>query len=261
MACTATYFDRNTLEVRNYDDYYPYLAKYGLSDVQYEVSIRRRSVARQIQEIGELVAGRRLLDVGAGPGYFCAVAKECGWSAVAVEVSEPAINVGRRMLGVEYVELDSIDDGQLDVVACRHVVEHIEWPSEFLGLLVRKLCSGGILVIHVPHQEPLSFWLRNRLGSCLQLKRDTHCALYVPDHLTGFTRKSLGCLMNRVGCDPVFVKSRSMWSKYYDPFFLRGLLKNHRYGALMKQCVRHVIENVGVLVGRGDWIVGYFRKA
>ena len=55
-------------------------------------------------------------------------------------------------------------DGSVDVIICHHVLEHIEFPQTFLRALRTKLRVGGLLVVHVPNQEPLSFYLRNKLA-------------------------------------------------------------------------------------------------
>src|SRR5215468_7475556 len=103
------------------------------------------------------VSGRALLDVGAGPGYLCSVAQEDGWNAIGVEVSEEAVRHGTKQFGVTYRSLDEVNEESVDALTCHHVLEHVENPDRFLETLRRKLKFGGLLVLHVPHQQPLTF--------------------------------------------------------------------------------------------------------
>src|SRR5262249_28649038 len=129
----------------------------------------------------------RLLDVGAGPGYFCRAANEAGFDATGVEISPEARRAGSSRLGVRYVELDEVAEASIDILTCHHVLEHIEWPQDFLSKLRGKMRNNGLFVLHVPNQQPLSFLLRQALRG----GGDTPSSLYYPIHINGFTCRSL----------------------------------------------------------------------
>jgi 2-polyprenyl-3-methyl-5-hydroxy-6-metoxy-1,4-benzoquinol methylase len=257
--CGVVFFERSGLVRSDYQEYYPYLTRYGQSEVDDELGLRRRHLRRQLGEIGRYTRGRTLLDVGAGPGYYCKIAAEEGWDVTGVELSDQARQVGERYLGVRYRELGALLPETFDVVCCHHVLERVFAPLEFLGELRSKLTSGGLLVVHTPHREPLSFALRNVAGSLRGSSADRLCALYASEHVTGFTRQALIGTMSRAGFQPLLVKTRSMWSKYYDPFFFRASLRRSLV-ATAGRIVRHAVDNCGVVLGRGDWIIGLFRK-
>ena len=255
-ACGLTFFDLSSFATRDYRDYYRYTEGWSETDIKYEVEVRRRRTIRQLRRLASMVAGRRLLDIGAGPGYFCRIALDEGWEAAGVEISARAVEIGRDRLGVSYIDLEAVPAASVDVVCCRHVVEHVADPLGVLRALRRVLKPGGVLVVHAPHQEPLSFLLRNRL----RRRPDTLCALYLPDHVLGFTASSLSRVAKRAGFDTLSVEATGKWSAYSDPFFLRHHLRQRSFLTLSRHVTRQLVDSVGARFGRGDWVVGHFRK-
>jgi SAM-dependent methyltransferase len=163
----------------DYQDYYPYLADFDRARFEWEIGIRRPKLARQLALIRRMMPQAvTLLDVGAGPGYLCAVAREQGFEPLGIEPSSAARLAGEQQFSVAYTELDEVSDGSLDVITCHHVLEHIEWPAKFVQTLRTKLRPGGLLVLHVPHQQPLSFLLREK---SMKRQPDTFCTLQPSD--------------------------------------------------------------------------------
>ena len=79
----------------------PYLADFDLARFQWEIGIRRPKFVRQLALIRRLAPqARTLLDVGAGPGYLCAVANELGFKATGVEPSDVARRAGEQQFSV-----------------------------------------------------------------------------------------------------------------------------------------------------------------
>ena len=256
-ACGLTFFDLSSFTAHDYRDYYRYTETWSETDIVYEVEVRRRRTVRQLRRLASMIPGRRLLDIGAGPGYFCRIALDEGWDAEGVEISARAVEIGRDRLGVSYIDLEAVPTASVDVVCCRHVIEHVADPLGLLRALRRVLKPGGVLVVHAPHREPLSFVLRNRL-----LRRpDTLCALYLPDHVLGFTGSSLARVAKRAGFDALSVETTGKWSAYSDPFFLRHHIRQRTFLTLSRHVTRQLVDSVGVWLGQGDWVVGHFRKS
>jgi SAM-dependent methyltransferase len=248
----------------DYQEYYPYLADFDLARFQWEIGIRRPKFVRQLALIRRLAPqSRTLLDVGAGPGYLCAVATELGFKARGVEPSDVARQAGEQQFSVSYTQLEDVDDESLDVITCHHVLEHVEWPIEFLRTLRAKLKPHGLLVLHVPNQQPLSFWLREQASGG---RADTCCALYYPIHINGFTSHSLARTVERAAFRAVSLSNASMWSMHYDPFFLANYFRNKRSHArsalrVAKHAARCAVDVMGTSFGRGDWVIGHFRAS
>jgi SAM-dependent methyltransferase len=260
VACEMLYFPRPVAHF-DYQEYYPYLQYFDAKHFEWEIGIRRRKFRAQLALIRRYMpAARTLLDVGAGPGYFVKVAKELGLDGVGVEPSLAAREAGTREFAVEYVDLEKAADANFDVVTCHHVLEHIEWPQEFLTMLRRKLKSGGLLVLHVPNQQPLSFLVRSMLRGS---SSDMPCSLYYPVHINGFTRRSLVRTVERQAFKTIRVIDASMWSMHYDPFFTASYYRRHKFvvatASIVKHAARCLVDVAGSPIGRGDWVIGHFR--
>lgn len=266
--CEIVFYPRPIEYSADYGNYYPYLKEFDGPRFEWELGIRRAKYRRQLSVIRALhPAARTLLDVGAGPGYFCRIALDEGWEARGVESSPPAVEAGRREYSIQYLALDQVHEESMDVITCFHVLEHMEDPAGFLTTLRKKLRPGGVLVVHVPNNEPLTFAIRNILrprGRAAHV-RLSHC--YYPEHLTGFSPVSLPRVVTRHGFELIRVRTVSMWSAFYDPFFLRNYFRDAGgrpiakidYRRLVRHTARSAVDGFGSLLGRGDWVVGHFR--
>ena len=256
----ALFFDRKSLSKIDYQDYYPYLKDFDDQRIEWELSIRRRNYRRQLQHIEQLATGMCIVDVGAGPGYLCRIAEDMGWTSFGVELSDQARKIGRDKLGVKYTALEDFDENSIDAMICHHILEHLFEPMKLLDTLHAKLKNSGLLVVHVPHQQPLSQLAKYTFHNLGGKNTERHCALYGNEHVSGFTQSSLRAVLELAGFETHFIKSVDMWTRYYDPFFLRNYLRQQNYGGILKSLARHAINSVGIPFGRGDWIVGYFYK-
>ena len=257
----AVFFDRDELGKNDYQDFYPYLKLFDTARFDWELRIRRRHYERQLELMRRFVSGTRLLDVGAGPGYLVRVALDQGWDAAGVEVAQEAVRCGQEQFGVRYVRLEEVADGSLDAITCHHVLEHLAEPMPFLELVHRKLRPGGLFVLHVPHQQPLTFVVRDRLRRLAQRgNAETFCSLYGDIHVTGFTGQSLRSVLERCSYRTQFIRTAGMWSMFYDPFFFRSYVKDRAWTAMTCKFARSVLDNAGNTIGLGDWVVGYFAR-
>lgn len=113
--------------------------------------------------------GRRLLDIGSGPGHFLKCGKELGWEVLGFEPSKDAAEYSRK-LGVEVVNdffsKESIKKyGKFDVIYMKTVIEHLPDPKELLQMAKDSLAPGGLLCVISPNEyNPLQNILRKNLN-------------------------------------------------------------------------------------------------
>ena len=118
-------------------------------------ALRRRRIVREA--LGA-AAGERILDVGCGPGFYCAeLAEEVAPSGSVVGVdSSPAMLelATRRCRGQKGVELRPgeavslpVDDASFDAALCVQVLEYVADPTVALAEMHRVLRPGGRVVV------------------------------------------------------------------------------------------------------------------
>ena len=116
---------------------------------------RRRRLVRSA--LGA-ASGERVLDVGCGPGFYCAeLAEEVGpsGSVVGVDPSPAMLELAaRRCGGNETVELRTgdadalpVDDADFDAALCVQVLEYVPDPTAALAEMNRALRPGGRVVV------------------------------------------------------------------------------------------------------------------
>jgi len=138
----------------------------------------------------------RLLDIGCGPGYFLARARQEGWDAQGLDVSEWAANYAKEHFGID-VRVGTPDriialwQNEFDVITMFHVLEHLSNPLASLMEIKQSLRHQGILIIIVPNIG--SFEARHAGQSWEGLR--------LPYHLYHFTPKTLNHMLNKAGFD------------------------------------------------------------
>jgi SAM-dependent methyltransferase len=115
-------------------------------------------LAREIQRDGP-VAGRRVLEVGAGSGRDTLELARAGAIAVVLDYSPASLELVRRQareqgLAVALVRADALAmpfrDGAFDVVFHQGLLEHFRDPRPLLAEGARITARGGRVVVDVP---------------------------------------------------------------------------------------------------------------
>lgn len=145
--------------------------------------------------------GRRILDVGSGPGYFLLRGKERGWQTLGIEPSEQSAAYSREM-GLEIVEeflgpQTAPQLGAFDVVHLSQVLEHIPDPKGLLDVVRDLLRPDGLVYVVVPNDyNPFQIALRDTCGF-------EPWWVAPPHHINFFDFDSLTDLMTRSGFEVV----------------------------------------------------------
>jgi 2-polyprenyl-3-methyl-5-hydroxy-6-metoxy-1,4-benzoquinol methylase len=99
--------------------------------------------------------GRRLLDIGSGPGYFLKCGKEMGWDVMGFEPSKQAyeysVKNGLNVINDFFTDKSAKPYGKYDVIFMSLVLEHLPNPKELIKTAKKFLKPKGILCIISPN--------------------------------------------------------------------------------------------------------------
>jgi 2-polyprenyl-3-methyl-5-hydroxy-6-metoxy-1,4-benzoquinol methylase len=178
---------------------------------RYMLGRKARLVCRQ--------AGRRhgrLLDIGAGTGYFAATMVSRGWDVTAIEKSPSARDFAQRAFRLELKPAEELNGNlekkSYDAVTLWHVMEHLEHLNETWERIGELLKDDGVLVVAVPN--PTSYDAQ---------KYGSYWAAYdVPRHLWHFTPASMEQLAAKHG----FALKRK-YAMPFDAFYIAMLSEKY----------------------------------
>jgi SAM-dependent methyltransferase len=132
--------------------------------------------------------GRRVLDLGCGPGHVARQIAERGYEVTGVEQPGAA---GEGFPGtVRLVEAD-LDaglpalDGRFDVAVCGDILEHLRRPDRLLGQIREVLRPDGRLLASLPNSGNIYFRLTVLSGRFPQEDR----GLFDRTHVRFYTRQ------------------------------------------------------------------------
>ena len=95
-----------------------------------------------------------IYDIGCGQGTFMDMVKERGYQnlvgiTLSIEDSEACINKGYEVMCADMSDFDT-KDSEVDLIWCRHALEHSVFPFFTLLEFNRVLKMGGKLYVEVP---------------------------------------------------------------------------------------------------------------
>lgn len=138
-------------------------------------------------------ANRRLLDIGSGSGAFVRQARQAGFDAFGLDLSEEACRMaeshspGRFFHGSEQ---ELIDRGEtFEILVMLHALEHIPSPFQYLKKIQKLLRRPGTLVVQVPNRN--SFQAR--------FLKHRWYGLDCPRHIHNFSSYAIQYLLGRAG--------------------------------------------------------------
>lgn len=143
----------------------------------------------RIQPAGNL-AGKRILDIGCGPGVLLYLLREMGADVVGLEGSEIAADYARTQFGLDVryspMQAGVFEDGTFDIVISTAAIEHFCDPLAMTEVMLSYVRPGGLLYLNTPDYH----------GMVLK-KGLSHWFKFV--HTYYFTENSLSNLMTKAG--------------------------------------------------------------
>jgi SAM-dependent methyltransferase len=181
-----------------------------------EDRLSRSQVKRLRKELATMAEFRRLnriLEVGAGRGWFLAEASDSGWETWAVEINRQAIHClesrNVRQILAQPAEHFDAPAAFFDVVRIWDVIEHLESPRACVSNIFRVLRDGGLLRLSTTNFASLSRWVNG--PEWVYLNGADHIFLFEPSTMTR--------LLSDAGFSNVVVRTRSfnLRRKLYHP--------------------------------------------
>jgi len=129
--------------------------KKGIVNFLYH-QVRLRMLKRKVGLIQQITGRKqgRILDIGAGTGYFPYTMKNKGWEVEAIEKNPQARLFAKENFSLDLKDetaLEDFADKSFDVITLWHVMEHLQPINETWHQLQRLLDDKGILVVAVPN--------------------------------------------------------------------------------------------------------------
>ncbi len=170
---------------------------------------------RKVALVQRFCARGSLLDIGAGIGLFVREAADAGFSAEGIEISQQAVDLGKRSLGVRLTAGDPLElqipASSYDIVTLWHVLEHLSSPHTVLQRIFRILRESGTLFLAVPNAGSIQ----------ARLFRSRWFHLDVPRHQFHYTPVTLAHVLHRAGFE---VQHTIFRDKEHDPAGILGSL-------------------------------------
>jgi SAM-dependent methyltransferase len=162
-SCRFVYLNPRPTEEALFQFYQHYLPEEDISIEAWQ-KMMRLIFKKAAGRIERYQGKGRLLDVGTGFGFFLQEMKNRGWEVEGIEISQKAVDYGRKVLNLSLhpgpLEKIGFPENHFDVVTSFYVIEHLLNPMGFLKECHRILKPGGLLLLRYPHTTPIKNFLR-----------------------------------------------------------------------------------------------------
>jgi 2-polyprenyl-3-methyl-5-hydroxy-6-metoxy-1,4-benzoquinol methylase len=174
---------------------------------------QRRRLSRELMGLERFRHLNRILEIGAGRGWFLKEAQRAGWETWAVEINADALaylgRAGVHQIVIQPAEEFDAPAASMDVVRIWDVIEHLQSPREAIARMRRTLRPGGALRLATTNFASLS--RRVNGPEWVYLNGADHIVLFEPATITR--------LLEQAGFVNVTVRTRSfnLRRKLYHP--------------------------------------------
>jgi SAM-dependent methyltransferase len=142
---------------------------------------QRRRLHKELTQVEPFRKLNRMLEVGAGRGWFLLEAKNKGWETWALEINRDALaHLENKRIDRIIVRPAEEFDAELpfDVVRMWDVIEHLRSPRQALANIHRVLRPGGLLRLSTTNFACLSRWING--PEWVYLNGSDHIILFEP---------------------------------------------------------------------------------
>lgn len=169
--CSLVYLGNPPDEFGIYEDYYdksaPEKDEYSESSNEPRYAELYSINNQRIAVIKSMRPGGSLLDIGCGRGMFVKTARDEGYEAYGIDISERAVQYAIQQFDVN-AKVTTLSEmtrtgKRFDIITLWHVLEHFPDPVVELKRVRSILTEGGLVFVEVPNLRSLKFILsRNK---------------------------------------------------------------------------------------------------
>ncbi|MBI4964862.1 MAG: class I SAM-dependent methyltransferase [Desulfomonile tiedjei] len=172
-----------------------------------------RRLQKELASVEPFRRLNRILEIGAGRGWFLSEASKAGWETWAVEINNEAVEhlraKGIAQILVEPAEEFHAEPESVDAVRIWDVIEHLPSPKKAMTRIYSVLRPSGLLRLSTTNFASLSRWVNG--PEWVYLNGADHIFLFEPATITH--------LLEKTGFSDVRIRTRSfnMRRKLYHP--------------------------------------------
>lgn len=186
---TIPLFNSQTIYNNNYF-FEEYKNIYGKTYEEDRDNIRKLA-ERRLKIIKKYKNSGKLLDFGAGLGFFSEYCEENGFKTLSIDISDFAVNYIKEKLGLEalcadYSYFEKSTDSY-DVITSFYVIEHIKDFEKLIFLFSSHLNKGGCLALSTPNASGISI-VRN-FKEYIKKHPEDHYRIFSPNFLKNLLKK------------------------------------------------------------------------
>ena len=176
-----------------------------------------KNILRNILKFGEedfpylnILKGKKILDLGAGNGFFSLAAKEKGFNVISIEQNKSSINfaksIGIKMIASDISSKISMQYASVvDNIVLNHVFEHILEPYNFLSILRKNISNHTKIIIFIPNAN--SIWRF--------VFKEKWYGWDPPIHVHLYNKKSMEIIINNAGFKVEYISSINRIDSFY----------------------------------------------
>lgn len=183
----------NKKSKHTYNDNYfteEYKTQYGKSYEDDKENIRAIGKKR-LEIIKKYKSKGRILDFGAGLGFFTELCEEEGYKTISIDVSEYAINYIKESLGQEAICSDQNyfekNDESFDIISSYYVIEHIKDFEKLIFMFTKHLNDNGVIALATPNKNGIS--IKKRFSQYIKKHPIDHYRIFSPKLLKNILKK------------------------------------------------------------------------
>ena len=192
--------EHSELESAYKDDYYSTVKPDYIEKAEKDRAWHELTCNSRLSVIETLTSGRKMLEIGSGPGIFLDCARSRGWEVMGFEPSKQAWLYSTEILGLnvrnDFFGPEAINNlFKFDAIHLGLVLEHIPNPLELISVVKACLNPGGVVCVAVPNDF-------NKIQDILHTERGfSKWWVAPPHHINYFNHTSLAQFLQQNGLE------------------------------------------------------------